>query len=130
MGAFLEHFENFQKHYCGHFDGIDEVFTRRIDSLNELKVSLNQQLVKIREQKQANERAKGELDSKLTSIRGTNQRIQAAVQRIQTKVRAITCPFPDDLVLQVFISELADKVETRKSNVNSCLLRTSNTMAH
>ena len=64
----------------------------------------------------ANE-TKAELDKRLAEVKRNNETIQARIQNVQDKVRQITCPFPDDLILQVFISELANKVEMRKANV-------------
>ena len=49
---------------------------------------------------------------------------------MQDKVRQITCPFPDDLILQVFISQLANKVEMRKTSVQACLERTRAAIQH
>ena len=64
-----------------------------------------------------NQHKKAELELKVKEINEKNKLIEAKIQSIQLKVRSITCPYPDDLVLQIFVSRLAEQVESRKLQV-------------
>ena len=76
---FIEYFENFQKHYCGHFDGIDGVFTERVQSLKQLEEKLQNQASEITTQIEENSRTKAELDKRLAEVKRNNEAIQARI---------------------------------------------------
>jgi len=43
-------------------------------------------------------------------VQTTDAKIKAKIASIQAKVKAITCPYPDDVVLKMFIDDLALRV--------------------
>lgn len=57
------------------------------------------------------------MEQKVQQIKEKNRLIEERIQNIQLKVRSITCPYPDDLVLQIFIGRLAQQIEDRKRSM-------------
>ena len=82
-----------------------------------LKSELKATSEKVQRMKDENKLKKAELDLKVKEINEKNKLIEAKIQSVQLKVRSITCPYPDDLVLRIFVSRLAEQVEARKLQV-------------
>ena len=54
------------------------------------------------------------IKSKLATVNKQDQTIKDKLASIQAKIKAITCPYPDDMVLLMNINELATRIEERK----------------
>ena len=60
---------------------------------------------------------------KLKEVQTKEAQIQEKLASIQQKLKDITCPYPDDYVLNMFLNDLAHRIEERSVRMLSCKTR-------
>ena len=77
------------------------------------------------ERKEVNE-LQSQITSELTKAKKNDSLINEKIRSIQAKIKTITCPYPDDYLLQMFVEDLNSRVSDRLAKLESLKTRARN----
>ena len=119
--SFKDLFNGLSNNYCAHFgtDRFKSVFHRKIDTLSELKKTLDQKISVVNSNRTEINQLQTSITSSLQSVRRNDEEIKKKLAGIKSKIAAITCPYPDDYVLNTFVDDLAKRIKDRQLQIGA-----------